>query len=347
MGEGLGGHARGRAASVALLLGLLLLVAAPILRFWVTPALAQSPQVPGGGQLVTFTTTGTITTLFDLESAEATPNAEPLAVTRVLSSRADAGAAQTAEEQGLNVAVVDTLDRISTADATTIRQSQYRLAADRHSQALVDCCGTQVGGTQIPVAGAGNPLRFPWFTPPAAYPYLDTTLMAPIDMKYIGTEAVGDIDAMKFQQGVPPTALGTVEVPGALVSSEQPTVQLTRSYSANNTLWVDPTTGVILRSAERVRETLRDDAGKDVVTLLVMSLASTPEQQDTQLAIAHEQGRPVLWAHTYAPLICFGVGALLTLLGLLGIAARIRARRAEADFPDDWSSFDDLREAFD
>ena len=33
---------------LALVLGLLLIVAAPVMRFWVTPVLAQSPEVPGG-----------------------------------------------------------------------------------------------------------------------------------------------------------------------------------------------------------------------------------------------------------------------------------------------------------
>ncbi len=42
---------------LAVLLGILLLVAAPLLRFWVSPALAQAPPVPPGGS-TTYLETG-------------------------------------------------------------------------------------------------------------------------------------------------------------------------------------------------------------------------------------------------------------------------------------------------
>jgi hypothetical protein len=347
----MGGQGSGRAGQrlsrAALVLGLLLLVLAPVLRFWVTPVLAQSPEVPGGDGLVTYTSTGSVTTLFDLESTEASPTSRPIAVTRTLTTRGDAAATAEAQAAGLNVSVADTLDRTVTDDGRLIGETQVRLAADRRTQALADCCGVEVAGVQVGMSGAGNPLRLPWFTATATYPYFDTTLMAAVDMSYIGSERVGDIDAMKFQQATPPTAVGTVPVPGALVGSEQATVTLSRAYSVNRSLWVDPTTGIILRSAERVREALRNDVGRDVVTLLAMTLASTPEQDAAALAAAHEQARPVLWAHSYLPVACLVLGGLLLLWGLVGVVVRFRARRVEEDFPDQWASFDDLKEAFD
>lgn len=332
---------------VALVLGLLLVVAAPILRFWVAPLLAQSPQVPGGGGFASYTSTGTITTLFDLESAEQDVVGQPITVTRTLTTRGDAAASQEAAAQGSNVAVADTLDRIVTDDGRLISELPYRLAADRRSQALVDCCGAKVGGVELAMAGAGNPLRLPWFVPARTYPYFDTALLAPVEMAHIGTERLGDIDAVKFQQATPPTVVGTVPVPGTLVGSEQPTVTLVRTHAVNRTLWVDATTGIILRSAERIRETLREESGPEVVTLLAMSLASTPEQEAAQLAAARAQGQPVIWTYTYGPAICLGLGLVLLVGGVVGLALRVRSRRVEEDFPDEWASFDDLKEAFD
>jgi hypothetical protein len=336
-----------RFTRAAVALGLLLVVAAPVLRFWVTPALAQSAAVPGGGGFVTFTSAGTITTLFDLEVPDAPVVTEPIPVTRTISTHGDADASQAAVAQGLNVAVTDTIDRTVTKDGRLIAETSYRLASDRHSQALTDCCGAEVGGVTVSMGGAGSPLRLPWFPPTATYPYFDTALMTAVAMDFIGSERVADIEAMKFQQATAPTAVGTVPVPGALVGSDQTSVTLTRALTVNRTLWVDPTTGIILRTVERVRETLRDETGNDVVTLVVMSLASTPEQEASQVAAAHDQGRPVLWAHSYGPALCLVLGTVLVLVGVVGTGLRVRARRAEQDFPDEWASFDDLKEAFD
>ena len=331
----------------ALVVGLLLVVAAPILRGWVVPVLAQSPPVPGGDGFATYTSTGSITTLFDLESAEQETPAEPLTVTRTVTTRGDAAATEQAGEEGRNVAVTDTLDRIVTDDGRLIDELPYRLAADRRSQALVDCCGVQVGGVELSMAGAGNPLRLPWFTPASTYPYFDPTLLAPVELSYLGTERIGEAEAMKFQQATPPTPIGTVPVPGTLVGSEQESVTLVRTHSVSRTLWVDHTTGIILRSAERIRETLREESGPEVVTLLAMNLASTEAQDAAQLAAARAEAEPVLWAHSYGPALCLGIGGALLLAGLVGVALRARARRVEQDFPDEWSSFDDLKEAFD
>jgi hypothetical protein len=335
-----------RFTRLALAVGLLLLVAAPVMRFWVTPVLAQSPEVPGGEGFLTHLSAGTVTALFDLETAESTA-IEPIPVTRTESTRGDAAAAQEAEAVGANAAVTNTTDRTMTNDGRLIAESEYRLAADRHTQALIDCCGVQVGGVTVPMAGSGSPLRLPWFTPEESYPYFDLTLLAPADMSFIGPEEVGGMSALKFQQAASPTPIGTVQAPGVLVGSTLPTVPLVRTHVVNRTIWVDPTTGIILRKVERIREALRDSTGKDIVTLLAMTTSSTPEQVDAQVAQAREEGRPVLWTYSYGPMLAVALGLLLLALGLTGVIMRTRAARVEEDFPDELASFDDLREAFD
>jgi hypothetical protein len=330
---------------VALGLGVLMLAAAPFLRLRVTPVLAQSPEVPPASS---FTSSGTITTLLDFEPEPDQPaNQAPIPVTRTLTTTGDAEATAAARAEGRNVAVTSTLEQTLTSDGRLVAETQYRLAADRSTQALEDCCQAEVSGVEFSMAGAGSPLRLPWFAPPRTYPYLDTTLLAPVEMAFIGWDRVEDLDAMKFQQSTAPTSVGMVPVPGPLVGSDQPTVRLARTYTVNRTLWVDRTTGIILRTAERVRETLRDDAGKDILVLLAMSLASTPEQDAAQVAAARQQARPVLWAHAYGPLLCILLGSLLLLGAVIGIVMAVRARRVEEDFPDELRTFDDLKEAFD
>jgi hypothetical protein len=115
----------------------------------------------------------------------------------------------------------------------------------------------------------------------------------------------------------------------------------------NRTLWVDPTTGIVLRKVERIREALRDTTGKDIVTLLAMTTSSTPESVEAEAARAREEGRPVLWAYTYGPLLAVVLGLILLLVGAVAAIVRTRAARVEEDFPDELATFEDLREAFD
>jgi hypothetical protein len=56
---------------------------------------------------------------------------------------------------------------------------------------------------------------------------------------------------------------------------------------------------------------------------------------------------PVLWARTFGPALCLGVGAAMLIAGFVMIGLRVRSSRVEQDFPDEWASFDDLKEAFD
>lgn len=328
-------------------LGLMLLLVAVILVHWVTPGLAQSPLVPGGGDPVTISSLGSITTLVDLGADGGGSPAPPIPVTRTRTVRGDATGAELAQGLGFNAAVTSTSDITVAADGQVIAEAEYRLAADRHTQALVDCCGAQVDGVPITAAGAGSPLRFPWFTLDEPYPYFDPTALAAVQLDPIGTEDVDGIQALKFQQSQSPIEVGSVEVPGRLAGSDAESAQLPRSYAVNRTLWVDPTTGIILREVERVRQTLRDESGRDVVTLVVMTTATTPEQVSQQVAQARREGRPVLWAHSYGPAICLVLGLLLLVAGTIGLVVRLRADRVSLEFPDEPASFDDLRHVFD
>ena len=335
-------HRRRRHLSV--IIGILLVAAAPVLRLGVTPLLAQSPAVPGS---TTFTSAGTVTSLFDVSAgAGEQPGQVPLNVTRTVTTVGDEAASEQEQAAGSNVAVTDSLEQTLTSDGRLIDQTQARLAADRRTQALVDCCGAKVAGTTFTMAGAGSPLRLPWFTPEEAYPYLDLTLMSTVEMAYLGHDTVDGADTLKFQQATAPTELGDVPVPGELIG-EEGTVRLGRAYAVNRSLWVDPITGIVVRTSERIRQTLRDETGRDVVTLLSMTLGSTADTEAAQLRAARSEGRPVLWAHTYGPALCLAVGVLLLAAVIIGAVMRLRERRLEEDFPDELATFEDLRETFD
>ena len=154
-------------------------------------------------------------------------------------------------------------------------------------------------------------------------------------MAYIGSEDVGGIAARSSSRPTPATPIGTVQAPGSDWSAPRlPTVPLIRTHVVNRTLWVDPTTGIILRKVERIREALRDAAGQDVVTLLAMTTASTPEQVDALVAQAARGGAPtVLWTYSYGPALALAVGLLLVALGTVGTHPADPGRAGRAGLP--------------
>lgn len=326
---------------VLAVLGLLCLLVAPVLRLVVAPYLAQWPVEPGREGFLNHVSTGSVTGLLDLTGEI---QRDPVPVTRSETTKGDAQASAQAAAQGLNVGLYHTISRVIGADQKVIREDNYQLAADRRTAALVDCCGAFVGGVVVPMAGAGYPLRFPALTRAAPYPYFDVNLLAAAQMDYLGREEAGGMAAMKFQQSTPPTPVGKLLVPGRLVGSAAAEVAAQRTYSATRTLWVDPVTGIILRKSERIRETLRDEAGKDAVVLYSAALVSTAEQTAAEVRQARAQGRPIRWAHTTGPVLLVLLGVGLLLAAAVITLTRRRDDRARADFPDDWASFDDLRE---
>lgn len=321
-------------------LGLLCLLAAPVLRFVVTPWLAQAPLLPGPDGFVTQVSTGRVNAVLDLNSGQVT---DPSAITQTATTRGDAAAALAARAQGHNVAVNATLTRTLDATGAILREENFRLAADRRSQALVDCCGVFVGGVAVATSGAGNPLRFPAFPSQATYPYFDTVLLTAAPMKFLGTAQLGGFASYKFQQATAPTAVGRVAVPGKLVGSKQATATGERMYAITRTVWVDPVTGIILRKTERIRETLRNSQGVDVLTLYSADLDNSAQQTIANIAAARSAGRGLRVTHGWAPLALLVSGALMIALTAFSAFRGQRSAELAREFTDEWADFDDIR----
>src|SRR4029077_7941863 len=128
-----------------------------------------------------------------------------IAVTRTTTTVGELAATKAAESEGRNVSVTTSSQTTTTADGRSLAQLSFRQAADRHSQALVDCCGAQVNGIAVDMEGSGSPLRLPWFAPPTSYPYFDPTLVRSVEMAYLGDDRIQDQAVSKFQQSTPAT----------------------------------------------------------------------------------------------------------------------------------------------
>lgn len=312
-------------------LGAFLIVLAAMLRFYAVPQLAKAPLSPGedtGGITVT-NSAGTATLLFNA-GALATgddPIRRDVPLTSVRNTRGDVSAAQTPEAKDQDLAVYDSFSRLSDADGVVVNADTLRVAFDRVSSELTNCCGANYNGQDTTFEGI-NPLKFPMFTEPKDYEYFDTSLGRAWPAVYSGTEELLGTTVYKFVMTIPPTQTTTMEVPGSLVGSDETTFEAGRYYSNVRTLLVEPTTGSIVRGQEQQKQTLRGPAGTDRVTLLEASIGYTDEEVAESLSTANDSASLLNTLKTTVPLIALVAGIIAVVVGFLLV------RRSESELDD-------------
>ncbi|MEW2431682.1 DUF3068 domain-containing protein [Micromonospora sp. NPDC047644] len=258
-------------------LGVLLLVFAAGLPFYVAPAVTKLP--------------------YDLEPTTSVAEAKNA---RFLKITATGSAVSIEVPQGdlvSNVEVIpqpdDTKDRLPAdlkGDAViwdvyqTVRRtdnqdvvSQYstELALDRISGAAAswkDQWLNETGADGTPVGNVkytGQIYKFPFGTAKRDYQVFDRDLKRAVPAKFVGTEKIKGIEAYRFEQRIENEVLATPEssiqtlvgkfAPGA-TSGEV-------VYSNIRTLWVDPVTGSYVNVREQQHKELRPNTGTPTVLL--------------------------------------------------------------------------------
>src|SRR5580698_10041152 len=94
-------------------------------------------------------------------------------------------------------------------DETNGQSVQYgteRLAFDRRTGELVNCCGAYIG-TNTSVKMSGQGYVWPFGVQKKTYMIFDTTLLKPMPTTYQGTAVVDGITAYKFVENVQPTQI--------------------------------------------------------------------------------------------------------------------------------------------
>ena len=247
-------------------LGVFLVVLAALLRFTVVPAIAKAPLSPGedtGG--VTQTDQNGVAAVL-LDPATLTERTDvPLTATRF--TRGDVPASQTSEALADDLAIYESFIRTEDNTGTVVSASTIRVAFNRVTSELSNCCGANFDGQEIEFAGI-NPLKFPMFTQAQDYRYFDATLEEAVPIQYVGTEDLEGLSVYRFEQTIEARQIGTLEVPGDLVGFPLPSFVAPRYYANERTLWVEPTTGAIVKGEERQVQTLRGPDGTDKVTVI-------------------------------------------------------------------------------
>jgi hypothetical protein len=305
-------------------LGAFLLVLAGMLKFYAVPALAKAPLVPGSstGGISTSLAVGTAETLFDPSALVAGENPirtnVPLTSTRT--TRGDVAASQTDEAKAADLAVYDSFSNLTDDKGTTISAGTIRVAFNRVTSELSNCCNANIDGAVVEWSGI-NPLKFPFSVEQKSYDYFDTTLVKAVPIEFQGTEDLDGLEVYVFKQSIPATQTGELEVPGSLVGSTEASVKAPRMYENIRTLQVEPNTGSIIAGVEEQKQWLAGADGTEKLTIIKATVGTDEATKQSAIDDAKSSVSLLKTLGTTVPIVGSILGLILLVLGFV-IAAR-------------------------
>jgi hypothetical protein len=126
----------------------------------------------------------------------------------------------------------------------------------------VQCCGENP-------RHQGLTLKFPFDTQKTTYQFWDGPAQRALPAAFTRTETLNGVDVYRFEQRIGPLDVGDQEIPGSLAGDpETPSVQTDIVYTNLKTLWVEPTTGIIVKAQQDATQVLETPGGEQVLTLI-------------------------------------------------------------------------------
>lgn len=232
-------------------LGVFLIVAAGLARFYAYPALARVPA--GYHSETALEATGA--EIFNSDPEVLAPETHDLVITSKTSEDVDADTPD-------DVVVWVNVTTIDKAVGGNFQKSTERAAFDEVTGEGVDCdeCDTWIaevdGDTveQVPTVFEGQIYKFPFNTQQETYEVWDGSTGETAPATFEGEEEIQGVDVYKFVQVIDETVIDTREVPGSVFGAEG-TIEADMVYSMTRTFYVEPATGSpIHRIEERVQE---------------------------------------------------------------------------------------------
>ncbi|UMG92151.1 porin PorA family protein [Nocardioides sp. TF02-7] len=303
-------------------LGVFLIVAAVLVRFYAYPTLARVPD--GYNSETNLEAAGA--QIFNSDPEVLAPETHDLVITSKTSEDAEADAP---DDVTVWVNVVTT-DR---ADGSNFQRSTERAAFDVVTGEGVDCepCDTwieRVEGEDVvrdPTVFEGQVYKFPFGTEKEDHDVWDGSVGEAVTATYEGEEEIQGLTVYKFVQQVEPTVIETREVPGSVFGASEPVVQAEMVYEMTRTFYVEPQTGSpIHRVEERNQELVHDDVR---VPAFVGTVQYTDEQVDSNVDEYDTKAMLLSGSKVLYPLLLVVLGLVLIGLGLV-INRRVEGEEA-------------------
>jgi hypothetical protein len=306
-------------------LGVFLIVAAGLVRFYAYPTLAKVPA----GYHSTTKLEAIGAQIFNSDPDVLAAETHDLAVTSKTSEDVSADAPD-------GVVVWVNVTTIKRADGTEFQKSTERVPFDGVTGEAVDCddCDQFIEVKHIdnnelervPTTFEGQVYKFPFGTERKDYDQWDGTLGETFPATYEGEEEIQGVTVYKFVQEIEPTVVENRDVPGSVFGSDELTVSAEMVYAMTRTFYVEPVTGApVHRVEERTQELVYDGVR---VPAFVGTVQYTDDQVDEN--VDKVDGKAVLLGGAR---MLFPV--LLVLLGLALIGGGLILNRRLSNDVDD------------
>jgi hypothetical protein len=312
---------RGRAIGLVLLgLGAFLLAGALAVRLFLEPALVKLPL----DQTASPTAQGTGVDFFSIGDQEQLEGLKADVRQKVQGDPESEAASD-------DVAVWNFGSTITSTDGTLLNAGTYRVCIDRRSAVAVDCAVDHVDYDDD-VAVEGLTLTFPFGTEQKDYDVFNSTAKRAFPATFEGVEKMEGLEVYRFEMSIPETVVRSLDVPASFVGSDEDgTVTADVVYSNQRTIWVEPTSGVIVTSEENPNTVLRGPDGTTGATILAGHFAGSDQTIADGVERAKDIRSQINLVSTVLPLVMAVVGLLLIALGALLIARRARAGAHRGD----------------
>ena len=187
------------------------------------------------------------------------------------------------------------------------------------------------------VSFTGQTYKFPFHTEQKTYQYFDRDLRKAVPIEFQATEQIKGTEAYRFQQVIPSTELAFApERLNGLLSRFAPEATGGKvMYSNTRTIWVEPVSGTFLKVQEQQAKTLVPDVGPETV-LLDGAFTYTDRTITNSVKSAGETKSQLLLIGRYLP-IGLAVLAALALIGGLVLAYSHAQQRAPRHRSPDYS----------
>jgi len=311
---------RGRAIGLVLLgVGAFLLAGALAVRLFLEPALVKLPL----DQTASPTARGTGIDFFSIADQEQLKGLEADVRQKVQGD-------PSSEAAGDDVAVWNFGSTITSTDGTVLNAGTYRVCIDRRTAQAADCDVDQVDEEDVDITGLI--LTYPVGTEKKDYDIFNSTTKKAWPATFEAVEDMEGLEVYRFEVSIPETVVRSLEVPAAFAGSDEDgTVMADVVYSNERTIWVEPTSGVIVTSEEDPNTVLRGPDDTTGATILAGHFAGSDQTIADGVERAKDIRGQITMVKTVLPLVMAGLGLVLLVLGALLVARRARAGAHRGD----------------
>ncbi|MGH3432377.1 MAG: DUF3068 domain-containing protein [Thermocrispum sp.] len=223
------------------------------------------------------------------------------------------------------------LDR-STSESVSPCSRSYVVTCNQSEKELDPCKLAETG--EAPARPqAGQQFKFPFGTEKKTYKYYDTTILQATDVRFEAEEEMNGLTVYRFVQEIPETMIEDLkdppdQVPGILFDPKlKKNVPAKQYYQAENTYWVEPESGQIIKGQSTSQQVLRGPAGTEELVVFDGTLTMIDEDVKANAEEAASNRSKLRLVRLWVPIGAGVLGGLLVGAGLmLELGYRRRAR---------------------